>query len=166
MKKSNLRNLIADRAVINDTVIAATGSSTEGIDNDLTTVSLFCGHSEPWEFFVSAAGYLHSLGREEALSVPEIMDAIDEDTDRAIAYLGEVVTLPVEQVLRAGREAARQAGENQKIKSVHVVLGLSFCRAKCGRDLKCLEECLTETSWAGKELQQWRDPILPQDSLV
>lgn len=152
MTKANLESLvldrlIADRPAISDAISASVGTTEDFSEpTELETISLFCRQPHSWEFFVSAAGYLDLLSKEEELSLPEIIETIVEERNRAVGYFDQIGNLPFEQVLLAGKEAAEKVNKDKKLKIVHMVSSLSFCRSKCGKDLKCLEECLTERS--------------------
>jgi hypothetical protein len=143
-------SLIAARESVQDAVNAVAKSDMpEVVESELETVAIFCERPQTWDFFVSAAGYLDELGEENALSVNEIIDRINEDSVRAVYYFDNVVHLPVETILLGGREAALQIEEDQKLKIIPLVSSLSYCRAKCGKNLKCLEEFLA--NWEGQD---------------
>lgn len=159
MNESDITKLLGDRIAIQNTVSSLASSGLEEeVQRKLDTVSIFCGKSETWEFFVSAAGYLDYVGEEDALTVNQIIEKIEEDTVRATNYFDSVFHLPVATVLFDGRKTAQQTSKDQKFKIIPLVSVLSYCESRCGDNPQCLEDCLTAFR-DKQEREPWRNEI-------
>ena len=147
MKGFDLKQLIEDRmTVVNAIGVLRSRNLPAEIKNQLSTISMFTGEHKTWEFIVSCAGYLDHLGEESALSVNQIIDKINEDRARAANYFDNVLNIPITTVLLGGTAAAQRIDPDLKLKIIPTVSSVDYCTSKCGKDPKCLAECIENYS--------------------